>query len=236
MVAAPSPKGPGQLRGRIGPFLRNTGQSVPGREYEAGSHLCGHCGAFGPAGCGPPALGHRMESRLRPGRSQRLGSVGAFSAPVGTGERLRLSHRQAVQKPMHRRTPKILAHFAAAVRPPVHPLPGSNTRELLSLTTWRNQVVAMLVVDRPPSRSLPPSMGRGRYSSRGQQSPAFTAGVGQEYPDLEVCQPARRAAVLALPPGGLVHHQHRVIVGAMLYDAFSQVIAHQILIPAVGGR
>ena len=43
---------------------------------------------------------------------------------------------------------QVLAHFAEAVRPPVRPLPDSDTRELHSLTTQRNQVVAMLVAEK----------------------------------------------------------------------------------------
>ena len=42
---------------------------------------------------------------------------------------------------------QVLAHFAEAVRPPVRPLPGSDTQELHSLTARRNQVVSMLVAE-----------------------------------------------------------------------------------------
>ncbi len=56
--------------------------------------------------------------------------------------------------------PQVLAHFAEAVRPPVRPLPDSDTRELHSLTTRRNQVVAMLVAEKnrlgPASRAVAP--------------------------------------------------------------------------------
>ena len=55
---------------------------------------------------------------------------------------------------------QVLAHFAEAVRPPVRPLPDSDTRELHSLTTRRNQVVAMLVAEKnrlgPASRAVAP--------------------------------------------------------------------------------
>ena len=43
---------------------------------------------------------------------------------------------------------QVLAHFAEAVRPPVRPLPDSDTQELHSLTARRNQVVAMLVAEK----------------------------------------------------------------------------------------
>ena len=43
---------------------------------------------------------------------------------------------------------QVLAHFAGAVRPPVRPLPDADTQELDSLTTRRNQVVAMVVAER----------------------------------------------------------------------------------------
>ena len=43
---------------------------------------------------------------------------------------------------------QVLAHFAEAVRPEVRPLPDSETQELHSLTTRRNQVVAMLVAEK----------------------------------------------------------------------------------------
>ena len=43
---------------------------------------------------------------------------------------------------------QVLAHFAEAVRPPVRPLPDSDTQELHSLTTRRNQVVSMLVAEK----------------------------------------------------------------------------------------
>ncbi len=43
---------------------------------------------------------------------------------------------------------RVLAHFAEAVRPPVRPLPDSDTRELHSLTARRNQVVEMLVAEK----------------------------------------------------------------------------------------
>ena len=43
---------------------------------------------------------------------------------------------------------EVLAHFAGAVRPPVRPLPDSDTQELHSLTARRNQVVAMLVSEK----------------------------------------------------------------------------------------
>lgn len=43
---------------------------------------------------------------------------------------------------------QVLAHFAEAVRPPVRPLPDSDTQKLHSLTTRRNQVVSMLVAEK----------------------------------------------------------------------------------------
>ena len=43
---------------------------------------------------------------------------------------------------------QVLAHFAEAVRPPVRPLRDADTQELNSLTTRRNQLMAMLVADK----------------------------------------------------------------------------------------
>ena len=43
---------------------------------------------------------------------------------------------------------QVLAHFAEAVRPPVRPLPDSDTQELHSLTARRNQVVSMSVAEK----------------------------------------------------------------------------------------
>ena len=43
---------------------------------------------------------------------------------------------------------QVLAHFAQAVRPPVRPLPDSDTQELHSLTARRAQVVEMLAAEK----------------------------------------------------------------------------------------
>ena len=43
---------------------------------------------------------------------------------------------------------QVLAHFAAAVRPPVRPLRDADTQELNSLTTRRNQVTTLLVAEK----------------------------------------------------------------------------------------
>jgi hypothetical protein len=73
------------------------------------------------------------------------------------------------------------------------------------------------------TRAAPPRAGslvheRGRYSSRVDERPPPSAGVGQEHPQLAVVDLAGRARVLALHPHrrdalldepGLVHHQHR---------------------------
>ena len=43
---------------------------------------------------------------------------------------------------------RVLAHFAEAVRPPVRPLPDSDTQELHSLTARHTQVVEMVVTEK----------------------------------------------------------------------------------------
>ncbi len=43
---------------------------------------------------------------------------------------------------------QVLAHFAAAVRPPVRPLPAPQTAELAALLTRRRQVVQQLTAER----------------------------------------------------------------------------------------
>ena len=43
---------------------------------------------------------------------------------------------------------QVLAHFAEAIRPPVRPLPDSDTQELHSLTARRTQMVEMLVAEK----------------------------------------------------------------------------------------
>ena len=43
---------------------------------------------------------------------------------------------------------QVMAHFAEAVRPPVRPLPDSDTQELHSLTARRTQVVEMMVAEK----------------------------------------------------------------------------------------
>lgn len=49
----------------------------------------------------------------------------------------------------------VLAHFAAAVRPAVHPLPDAATRALEALVTRRRQLVEMLTAERNRRRSAP---------------------------------------------------------------------------------
>ena len=188
MVAAPFPKEPGQLLGLTSPHFARTGQPLTGREYAAGSHLRRHRRGQGPSGCGPPAFGRRLECRLRRGRGQRPGIGVAVSAPLGSGlgGHWRLGTPPggalaAAALPVVVVNPRqvrdfakatgrlaktdaldaqVLAHFAEAVRPPVRPLPDSDTRELHSLTTRRNQVVAMLVAEKnrlgPASRAVAP--------------------------------------------------------------------------------
>ena len=56
--------------------------------------------------------------------------------------------RQAHQAKTDALDAQVLAHFAEAVRPPVRPLPDSDTQELHSLTARRSQVVAMLVAEK----------------------------------------------------------------------------------------
>ncbi len=50
---------------------------------------------------------------------------------------------------------QVLAHFAAAVRPALRPLPDAATRELAALVTRRRQLVAMLVAEQNRRSSAP---------------------------------------------------------------------------------
>ena len=156
-----------------------------------------HRGGQVPAGCGSSVFGHRMECRLRPSRSQssprdRSCSLctrwqWCWSPPGGQPIRCATSPKPPVgwQKPM-RWTPRSWPISPRRAVPTVRPLPDSDTPELHSLTTRRNQVVSMLVADRP----IP-----GAGTVRGPARPAFTAGVGQECADLAVFYPARRTTV-----------------------------------------
>ena len=78
-----------------------------------------------------------------------------------------------------------------------------------------------------------------------QQGSPLGRGVGQEYPNLTVFNPARRAAVLTLHPCGLVpllekpgfvHHQYAVSVAQVLHNVTGQIVTNQVGVPPVGGQ
>ena len=75
-----------------------------------------------------------------------------------------------------------------------------------------------------------------------QQRPAIGRGISQEYANLTVLDPARRAAVLTLHPNrlvpllqesGLVYHQNCVSVGQMPDHVVFQVISNQVRVPPI---
>ena len=55
----------------------------------------------------------------------------------------------------------VLAHFAAAVRPPVRPLPNAATQHLAALVTRRRQLVEMLTAERNRLASAPQPLRQG---------------------------------------------------------------------------
>ncbi len=96
---------------------------------------------------GPGAVGGR------PGVHRRVGTVArgrpGGGGPAGGGGQAGADFAKATGRlaKTDALDARVLAHFAE-VRPPVRPLPDSDTRELHSLTARRNQVVEMLVAEK----------------------------------------------------------------------------------------